>query len=203
MQHIIHLSRDKKLQKIIELQEPYILKIRKPVWLHLCASIMSQQLNTKVAEVIYKRFLKLYPNTKPTLQMVIDTQFETLRSVGFSNAKTNYVKNVCTFFKDEKITDARLDKMSNEELINYLSQIKGVGQWTVEMILMFTLGREDILALDDLDIQQSMAKLYNLDTSNKKILKEKMLYHSAKWSPYRTYACRYLWGWKDNVPQSP
>jgi DNA-3-methyladenine glycosylase II len=78
--------------------------------------------------------------------MVIDTPFETLRSVGLSNAKTNYVKNVCTFFKDEKITDARLDKMSNEELINYLSQIKGVGQWTVEMILMFTLGREDILA---------------------------------------------------------
>ena len=203
MKHLIHLSKDKKLQKIIELQEPYILKKRKPVWLHLCASIMSQQLNTKVAEVIYKRFLNLYPKAKPTLQLVIDTPFETLRFVGLSNAKTNYVKNVCTFFMDEKITDARLDKMSNEELIKYLSQIKGVGQWTVEMILMFTLGREDILALDDLGIQQSMAKLYNLDTSNKKILKEKMLFLSAKWSPYRTYACRYLWGWKDNVPQVP
>ena len=200
MQHLTHLSKDKKLKKIIDLQEPFILQKRKSVWLHLCASIMSQQLSTKVADVIYKRFLNLYPKGKPTLQLIIDTPFETLRGIGLSNAKTGYVKNVCVFFTEEKITDARLDKMSNEELIKYLSQIKGVGQWTVEMILMFTLGREDILALDDLGIQQSMAKLYNLDTSNKKTLKEKMLHHSAKWSPYRTYACRYLWGWKDNVP---
>jgi len=200
MQHLVHLSKDKKLKKIIDLQEPYILQKRKQVWLHLCASIMSQQLNTKVAEVIYQRFLKLYPGKKPTLQLIIDTPFETLRGIGLSNAKTNYVKNVCIFFIEEKITDVTLDKMSNEELIKYLSQIKGVGQWTVEMILMFTLGREDVLALDDLGIQQSMAKLYHLDTSNKKELREKMLYHSAKWSPYRTYACRYLWGWKDNVP---
>ncbi len=197
MQHLVHLSKDKKLKKIINLQEPYVLQKRKPVWLHLCASIMSQQLNTKVADVIYERFLKLYPRKKPTLQLIIDTPFETLRGIGLSNAKTNYVKNVCTFFIEEKITDATLDKMSNEELIKYLSQIKGVGQWTVEMILMFTLGREDVLALDDLGIQQSMAKLYGLDTKNKKELREKMLYHSAKWSPYRTYACRYLWGWKD------
>jgi DNA-3-methyladenine glycosylase II len=200
MQHLAHLSKDKKLKKIIDLQEPYILKKRKPVWLHLCASIMSQQLSTKVADVIYQRFLKLYPRKKPTLQLIIDTPVETLRGIGLSNAKASYVKNVCVFFMEEKITDATLDKMSNEELIKYLSQIKGVGQWTVEMILMFTLGREDVLALDDLGIQQSMAKLYNLDTSNKKELREKMLYHSAKWSPYRTYACRYLWGWKDNVP---
>jgi len=200
MQHLIHLSKDKKLKKVIDLQEPYVLKKRKPVWLHLCASIMSQQLSTKVADVIYQRFLKLYPKKKPTLQLIIDTPHETLRCIGLSNAKANYVKNVCAFFMEEKITDATLDKMSNEELIKYLSQIKGVGQWTVEMILMFTLGREDVLALDDLGIQQSMAKLYNLDTSNKKELREKMLYHSAKWSPYRTYACRYLWGWKDNVP---
>ena len=110
MKHVIALSKDKKLKQIIELQEPYVLKKRKPVWLHLCASIMSQQLNTKVAEVIYKRFLNLYPDTKPTLQLVVDTPFETLRSVGLSNAKTNYVKNVCTFFIDEKITDARLNK---------------------------------------------------------------------------------------------
>ncbi len=202
MQHLKHLSKDKKLKKIIDLQEPYLLQKRKQVWLHLCASIMSQQLSTKVADVIYKRFLNLYPKGKPTLQLIIDTPFETLRSIGLSNAKTGYVKNVCVFFTEEKITDPQLDKMSNEELIKYLSQIKGVGQWTVEMILMFTLGREDILALDDLGIQQSMAKLYSLDTANKKALKEKMLQHAAKWSPYRTYACRYLWGWKDNVPVS-
>jgi DNA-3-methyladenine glycosylase II len=161
---------------------------------------MSQQLSTKVADVIQQRFLALYPRKKPSIQQVLDTPFDVLRSIGLSNAKTNYVINVCTFFKEEKITDARLHQMSNEALIAYLTQIKGVGQWTVEMILMFTLGREDVLALDDLGIQQGMAKLYGLDTSNKKLLKEKMLQHSKKWSPYRTYACRYIWGWKDNTP---
>jgi DNA-3-methyladenine glycosylase II len=201
MQHLLHLSKDKKLKKIIDLQEPYLLNKRKQVWLRLCASIMSQQLSTKVADVIFNRFLNLYPKRKPSLQLIIDTPFEILRGIGLSNAKTHYIKNVCQFFKDEKITDAMLYRMENEVLIKYLTQIKGVGQWTVEMILMFTLGREDILALDDLGIQQSMAKLYNLDTTNKKLLRQKMIYHSAKWSPYRTYACKYLWGWKDNAPK--
>lgn len=201
MEHIIHLSKDKKLKKIIDLQEPHVVAKKKNVYLELCASIISQQLSTKVAAVIYKRFLDIYKTKKPTPQQIIDTPFETLRGIGLSNAKANYVKNVCQFFIDEKITDSKLDKMSNDELIKYLSQIKGVGQWTVEMILMFTLGREDVFALDDLGIQQSVAKLYNLDISDKKMFREKMIKVSAKWSPYRTYACRYLWGWKDNAPK--
>ncbi|MBC7626528.1 DNA-3-methyladenine glycosylase [Ferruginibacter sp.] len=201
MEHIQHLSKDKKLKEIIASQEPYVLIRRKNVYLHLCSSIMSQQLNTKVAAVIYNRFLDLYKNRKPGPQQIIDTPVETLRSIGLSNAKAQYVQNVCRFFLAEKITDAKLHKMSNEELIKYLSAIKGVGQWTVEMILMFTLGREDVFALDDLGIQQSIARLYQLDATNKKILKEKMLLLSAKWSPFRTYACRYLWGWKDNEPK--
>ncbi len=200
MQHIIHLNKDKKLKKIISLQQPYVLQKRKQVYLQLCGSIMSQQLNTKVAEIIYNRFLTLYKNKKPSAQQIIDSPFETLRGIGLSNAKVTYVKNVCVFFLEEKITDARLHKMSNEELIPYLSKIKGVGQWTVEMILMFTLGREDVFALDDLGIQQSMAKLYSLDLTDKKALSENMKNISQKWSPYRTYACRYLWGWKDNIP---
>lgn len=87
--------------------------------------------------------------------------------------------------------------MSNEEIITLLTKIKGVGQWTVEMLLMFTLGREDILALDDLGIQQAMAKLYKLHKLDKKQLREKMIKISLKWSPYRTHACLYLWRWKD------
>lgn len=199
MEHIIHLGKDKKLKKIISMQQPYVLVKQKNIYLHLCSSIMSQQLNIKVAAVIFERFLNLYKNKKPSLRQIADTSFETLRSIGLSNAKTRYVQNLCNFFLREKITDATLHKMSNEELIKYLSQIKGVGQWTVEMILMFTLGREDVFALDDLGIQQSIAKLYGLDATDKKLLKEKMVQLSAKWSPYRTYACRYLWGWKDNV----
>ena len=198
MEHLIHLTRDKKLKKIIELQAPYVLEKRKDVYLHLCASIMSQQLSTKVAAVIYNRFLLLYNSQKPAPKQIIETPIETLRGIGLSYAKANYVQNVCRFFIEEKITDAKLDKLSNEELIKYLSKIKGVGQWTVEMILMFTLGREDVFALDDLGIQQSIQKLYQLEELDKKALKEKMLLISQKWKPYRTYACRYLWGWKDD-----
>ena len=201
MEHIIHLGKDKKLKKIISMQQPYVLIKQKNIYLHLCSSIMSQQLNIKVAAVIFERFLNLYKNKKPSLRQIADTSFETLRCIGLSNAKTRYVQNVCNFLLREKITDATFHKMSNEELIKYLSQIKGVGQWTVEMILMFTLGREDVFALDDLGIQQSIAKLYGLDATDKKLLKEKMVQLSAKWSPYRTYACRYLWGWKDNFPK--
>lgn len=201
MHYIQHLSKDKKLKKIIEAQAPHTLTKRKNVYLHLCFSIMGQQLSTKVAEVIRQRFLKLFPTKTPTSQQILDMPFEKLRGIGLSNAKANYLHNVCRFFIEEKITDAKLYKMENEELINYLSAIKGVGQWTVEMILMFTLGREDIFALDDLGIQQSVMRLYKFDSTDKKLLRGKMKSVSAKWSPYRTYACLHLWKWKDNEPK--
>ncbi len=201
MEHIIHLSKDKKFRTILELQDPYVLKKRNNVHLHLCTSIMSQQLSTKVADVFHKRFLALYKGKNPTPQQIADTPFETLRGIGLSNAKANYVLNVSRFFLEEKITDAKLHKMESEDLIKYLTGIKGVGRWTVEMILMFTLGREDVFAVDDLGIQQAICKLYKIDSTDKKAMKEKMLLISKKWSPYRTYACRYLWGWKDNEPK--
>ena len=203
MEHIIHLTKDKKFKKILKLQQPFVLTKRKNVYLHLCNSIMGQQLSTKVADVFHRRFLQLYTGKEPTVQQIAVTPFETLRGIGLSNAKANYVLNVSSFFIDEKITDAMLYKMSNEEVIKYLTQIKGVGQWTVEMILMFTLGREDVFAVDDLGIQQAICKLYNIDAADKKAMKEKMLVVSKKWSPYRTYACRYLWGWKDNTTPPP
>ncbi len=201
MEHLTHLAKDKKLHKIITIQEPITLFNRNNVHLHLCNSIMSQQLSTKVADVFQKRFLALYNNKTPTTKQIVETPFETLRGIGLSNAKANYVQNVCQFFIDEKLTDARLHKMSNEELLNYLTQIKGVGKWTVEMLLMFTFGREDVFAIDDLGIQQAMCALYKIEATNKKALKEKMLSLSKKWSPYRTYACLYLWSWKDNLPK--
>ena len=158
---------------------------------------MSQQLSTKVADVIHKRFLALYEGKEPSMQEILDTPFDKLRAIGLSNAKTNYVHNVAKFFIEEKISNKKLHTMSNEEIITLLTKIKGVGQWTVEMLLMFTLGREDILALDDLGIQQAMAKLYKLHKLDKKQLREKMIKISLKWSPYRTHACLYLWRWKD------
>jgi DNA-3-methyladenine glycosylase II len=150
---------------------------------------------------LYKRFLELYNRREPTARQILDTPAETFRNIGFSNAKASYVHNVCRFFIDNKITDAQLYKMNNEEVIALLTQIKGVGKWTVEMILMFTLGREDVFALDDLGLKQGVIKLYNLKETDKKVLIKKIEKISSKWSPYRTYASRYLWNWKDNPPE--
>ena len=200
MHYIDHLKKDKKLAPIITQQKPFKLKFRKNICLRLCASIMSQQLSTKVAEVIYKRFLQLYGGEEPTPEQIVSTPFDKLRAIGLSNAKVQYVLNVAQFAIDNRIEDKRLKKMSNDEIIELLTQIKGVGRWTIEMLLMFTLGREDVFAIDDYVIQSTMKKLYKLDSSNKKQFREKLLKISGKWSPYRTYACLHLWHWKDNVP---
>jgi DNA-3-methyladenine glycosylase II len=193
MSHILHLTKDKKLQKIILNKKPLELIQRKHIYLHLCNSIMSQQLSTKVAAVFQERFLNLYNGKTPTTTQILATSFDALRGIGLSNAKATYIQNVCSFFIAEKITDAKLHKMSNAEIIKLLTQIKGIGSWTVEMILMFSMCREDVFAVDDLAIQQTMCKLYKIDASNKKAMKEKMISISNKWIPYRTYACRYLW----------
>lgn len=197
MEHLLHLSKDKKLKAIIEAQEPYVLEKRKKIYLRLCSSILSQQLSTKVAKVLYQRFLDLFDGKEPTPAQILATPPTTFRNIGFSNAKASYVHNVARFFIENKITDTALHKMGNEEVLALLTQIKGVGKWTVEMILMFTLGREDVFALDDLGLKQSVVKLYKLKETDAKLLREKIQKISLKWSPYRTYACRYLWGWKD------
>jgi DNA-3-methyladenine glycosylase II len=114
MEHIIHLSKDKRLKKIIDLQQPYVLVPEQNICLQLCYSIMSQQLSTKVAAVFHQRFINLYGGKDPSIEQIADTPFETLRGIGLSNAKANYVLNVSRFFIDEKITDAQLHAMSNE-----------------------------------------------------------------------------------------
>ena len=195
--HLEHLSKDKKLAPLLQTVKPYELKKRKNVCLRLCASIMSQQLSTRVAEVIFKRFLELYDGSEPMPQQIIDTPFDKLRAIGLSNAKVGYVQNVARYMLEHKADDKKFSKMSDEEVVAFLTPIKGVGRWTVEMLLMFTLGREDVFAVDDLGIQQAMAKVYKLDITDKKALREKMLKISAKWAPYRTYACFFLWKYKD------
>ncbi len=199
MQYIEHLSKDRRLKKLLN-DESFTLKRKKNICIYLCASIMSQQLSTKVATVIYGRFLNLYGGKEPTPQQILDTPFETLRGIGLSNAKANYVKNVARFEIDYGMDHKRLHKMSNGEVIEYLTQIKGVGRWTVEMLLMFALGREDVFAIDDLGIQNAMIRLYRLDRTDKKKFREDILRISSKWAPYRTYACKHLWAWKDNAP---
>jgi DNA-3-methyladenine glycosylase II len=192
-----HLSRDKKLLAVMQQTTPYLLKKKKNVCLRLCASIMSQQLSVKVAEVFYRRFLALYDGVEPTPQQIADTPFDMLRGIGLSNAKANYVLNVATHFLNNGLNDRMLQRMNHDEVMELLLPIKGVGKWTIEMLLMFSLGHEDVFPADDLGIQQSMAAIYKLDSSDKKKLKERMLQIAAAWSPYRTYACFYLWPYKD------
>lgn len=200
MEYISHLSKDKKLAKLLTTHEPFALKAHKNIPLRLCASIMSQQLSTKVAQVLYRRFLDLYGGREPGPQEIVATPFEKLRSIGMSNAKTQYVLNVAQFAIDHDLTDQKLKKMSNDDIIELLTQIKGVGKWTVEMLLMFTLGREDVFSVDDYGIQTAMKKIYKLDDQNKKEMKEKMIRTAQKWAPYRTYACLHLWHYKDSPP---
>ena len=199
MEYLLHLQKDKKLAAVI-VNPVEALQVRKHICFLLISSIMSQQLSTKVADVLRQRFLALYGGKIPKEQQVVDTPFEQLRAIGLSNAKVGYIQNVALFCMEHKITDKKLLAMTNEEVIELLTQIKGVGRWTVEMLLMFSLGREDIFSIDDWGIQNAMIKIYKLNTTDKKKMREKMLKISAKWSPYRTYACIHLWRWKDNKP---
>ena len=199
MEYIIHLSKDEKLKKLIDQHGEFKLKKQKNLYLYLCYSIMSQQLSTKVARVIRQRFIDLYGG-EPSPQQIAATNFEKLRAIGLSNAKVNYVQNVARFEMEKGMDHKILSKMNNEEVIEYLTQIKGVGRWTTEMLLMFALCREDIFAIDDLGLQQAVIKLYDLKHRKKKIMLDKISKISQQWSPYRTYACMYLWRWKDNPP---
>jgi DNA-3-methyladenine glycosylase II len=192
-----HLKKDKGLATLVK-GEAYSLDKRKNTAIRLIASIVSQQLSTKVAAIIFKRFLDIYKGKEPGMQAIIDTPFDILRGIGLSNSKVNYVQNVAQFFISQKITDKQLYAMEPEAVIELLTQIKGVGRWTVEMLLMFSLGHEDVFALDDLGIQQAMIRLYKIKYTTKKELQTKMLKRSLAWAPYRTYACLHLWNWKDS-----
>jgi DNA-3-methyladenine glycosylase II len=200
MEYLLHLVKDKKLKRLIDQHEAVSVKKRTDLHFYLCASIMSQQLSTRVADAIKQRFLQLYEGRVPTPEEILATPPETLRSIGLSNAKVSYVQNVARFAVEQGMDYRKLDKMENEDVIAYLTQIKGVGRWTAEMLLMFSLGREDVFAIDDWGVQNAMIGLYKLDRTDKKTFREALLRISAKWSPYRTYACMHLWRWKDNSP---
>ena len=190
------------LRQITHLQ-PLVEKVQLPepnssgdLYYDLLDSIVSQQLSVKVATVIFKRFLKLFDGEYPHAKQLLQLDIETLRSVGLSYQKANYLKNVAAFFETEQLEGKDWHThLSDEEIIKYLSQIKGVGKWTVEMILMFTLQRPDVFPADDLGIQQGMMRLYGLP--NDKTLKKQMHEIAEAWRPYRTTACRLLWRWKD------
>lgn len=197
MQYVAHLSKDKKLKKLIAVQPVFQLKLKKDIHLQLCASVIGQQLSVKAAGAIYNRFLDLYEGAKPTALRISETPPDLLRSAGLSAAKVNYIQNISAFARDHGLDSGTLRKMNDEQVIAYITQIKGVGRWTTEMLLMFALQREDVFPVDDLGIQMVMKELYRLDSSDRRAFREQMLKIAKKWTPYRTYACMHLWAWRD------
>lgn len=196
MEYKLHLNKDKKLATIL-IEADHIIKRRKNTPVRLMASIISQQLSTKVAAIIFGRFIALFDGKEPSCEQVLACTNDQLRSIGLSQSKVNYIQNVAQFFITEKITDKQLYAMEPDAILDLLTQIKGVGKWTVEMLMLFSLGQEDVFAVDDLGIQQAMTRLYKIKFTTKKELHTKMLHLSKKWAPFRSYACLHLWQWKD------
>jgi DNA-3-methyladenine glycosylase II len=190
-------EKDKKLEKVLSKQQPIVLKEEKDHVDYLCSSIIGQQLSTKVAAVIRDRFFSLIDQEKKLAEQIIKLEVDVMRSVGLSQSKAGYMKNLASFSIENNDQILSLNTMSDEEVVKFLTQIKGIGAWTVEMLLMFAMQREDVFPVDDLGIQQAMIKLYEIDASSKKELKLKMNQIADSWSPYRTYASMHLWRWKD------
>ena len=155
----------------------------------LAKSIIYQQLSGKAARTIYNRFISLFDNNLPHAEDVIKIDTPTLRSIGISQQKSNYISGLAEYFaKDGSKID--FDSLSDVEVGNELIQLKGIGQWTVDMFLMFTLYRTDILPVADLGIQKGIKILFNMKNLPSK---EYMIKKSKPWQPYRTVACWYLW----------
>jgi len=193
---IKHLKRDEKLVSLMRAIDFPESKLNENLYASLIVAIINQQLSVAAAATIHKRFLALFKNKIPSYNVLLNTQVEKLRNAGVSNQKAGYIKNIAQFGLEHTLDYHDLKELDDEALINYLTQIKGVGRWTVEMILMFNFNRLDIFPLDDTGIQNAIKKLYGIQSSGRE-LKAKMITQSALWIPYRSIACKYLWRWKD------
>ena len=196
MEYQLHLKKDKKFAPLLA-QANHTIKKRKNTPVRVMASIISQQLSTKVAAIIFGRFIALFEGKEPSCEQVLECTNDQLRSIGLSQSKVHYIQNVAQFFLEHQITDKQLYAMEPEAIIDLLTQIKGVGKWTVQMLMLFSLGQDDVFTVDDLGIQQAMTRLYQIKYETKKELHSKMITISNKWTPYRSYACLHLWQWKD------
>ncbi|MBK9337369.1 MAG: DNA-3-methyladenine glycosylase 2 family protein [Lewinellaceae bacterium] len=197
---ILHLSKDDCLARLIQCTSVQSLLPSGKVYFELLESIVSQQLSVRAAATIFSRFCALFPDNYPAPEVLVAVKQEQLRAAGLSNQKANYLKNVAAFALENNLDKIPWQNYSDIEIINLLTQIKGVGRWTTEMILIFTLGRPDVFPIDDLGIQQGMIKLYGLPDTGK-ALRLRMQELSEPWQPYRSTASRYLWRWKDQIQE--
>lgn len=159
----------------------------------LCSEIISQQLSGKVAQVIFDRFEKLLKG-RIIPKNILKIKDEDLRATGMSWSKVKFIKDLAQKINDKELALNRLSELKDEEVIVELTKVKGIGRWTAEMFLMFTLGREDVFSKGDLGLKNAIKKLYKVEGITEEIVNQL----TSKWSPYRTYACLILWRSLDN-----
>ena len=182
---------DQRMGKLIEKFGPPNFNLMNNYYESLVRSIVYQQLSGKAASIIYERFLDLfvfdiYPEPKDILAVSI----ETLRSSGLSYQKVNYIRDLSEKWQEGTMNLTDIDSMTDEEISSELIKVKGIGQWTADMFLMFTLGRPDVFPFGDLGIQKGVMILTNM---NRLPTQKEMERKTKKWQPYRTVAAWYLW----------
>ena len=189
---------DPKLFKVLEKIDENLQEITpissKEYFFRLCREIIAQQLGSRVAHIFLERFIALFPKKQVTPKRVLSFSDEKLRSIGISWAKVKYLKDLAQKVKNKELAFESLRELGNEEVIAELVKVKGIGNWTAEMFLMFSLGREDVFSHGDLGLKKAIEKIYHMKNPAKSTV-EKL---SQKWMPYRTWACRILWESHDN-----
>lgn len=191
-----HLAKqDPVLARIITRPHPFPLYGKTDLYADLLQAIVSQQLSVKAADTIFSRFLDLFPRRRPAPALLLALRNEKLRAAGVSRQKAGYLKAVARFERIGGLAPRKLRALDDEQVIAHLTRIRGVGRWTAEMLLMFSLHRPDVFPADDLGIQQAMRRLYGLRGEGPRF-KRRLQGIAENWKPYRTLACRYLWHWK-------
>lgn len=176
--------------------DPLVLNKSSNHFVRLTRAIVGQQLSVKAARTIFERFEKLFKkeiNPEELLKLKDDR----IRSCGISYPKIKYLKDLATKVIEKEVVLETLETADEKTVIKTLTQVKGLGVWSAEMFLMFSLGHPDVFSAGDLGLANAMKKLYGKE----KISKEEMLEISEKWKPYRTYACLILWRSLDNAPK--
>ena len=190
------LKKDKKMNDLINKFGRPDFSQREDYFQSLLRSIVFQQLSGKAAQTIYERLVNLIPNTSNLCpNEVLKLDKDEMRKAGLSFQKIDYVRNMANYFENNSFYKKDVERMTDEEISKELIQIKGIGQWTVDMFLMFTLNRADILPCTDLGIQKGIMKILNMKSLPSK---KEMENCSRKWRPYRTIACWYLWRMADD-----
>lgn len=186
--------KDPKIKKISDSIELPILTKTDDIYLDLLEVIVSQQLSGKVAKIIFNRFIGLFDNNYPKPMDLLKIDKNSLLNAGLSNAKANYVINLAEFAIANDLSIKHFDSLSDSEIIELLTKVKGIGKWSVEMILIFSLLRPDVFPYDDLVIKKSMIEIYGIKKEGKALI-EKMELIADKWKPNRSMATRYLWAY--------